>query len=164
MQQVLRPLTEILRLNTELFVHCIVDLSEEDALRRPLPAANHIAFIAVHVIDARFFLRKLLGHEITNPLTDVLSHVNRVEEAIHLPCLDELRNLWDRVSRDLQDCLESVPADLLEGMSPHAFPVKDASLLGGIAFLVQHESYHIGQMALLRKGLGYPAMSYPQAS
>jgi membrane associated rhomboid family serine protease len=33
-------------------------------------------------------------------------------------------------------------------------------ILGGLFFLVQHESYHIGQMAILRKGLGYNAMSY----
>jgi uncharacterized damage-inducible protein DinB len=29
-----------------------------------------------------------------------------------------------------------------------------------LAFLVQHESYHIGQMALIRKYIGYPAMKY----
>ena len=31
----------------------------------------------------------------------------------------------------------------------------------GIAFLAQHESYHAGQLALLRKYVGAPAMAYP---
>jgi uncharacterized damage-inducible protein DinB len=29
-----------------------------------------------------------------------------------------------------------------------------------IAFLVQHDSYHVGQMAFLRRQLGKAAMSY----
>jgi len=32
--------------------------------------------------------------------------------------------------------------------------------MGGIAFAVQHESYHLGQIALLRRALGHPPMSY----
>jgi uncharacterized damage-inducible protein DinB len=29
-----------------------------------------------------------------------------------------------------------------------------------LAFFVQHDSYHIGQLALLRKHVGLPAMQY----
>jgi uncharacterized damage-inducible protein DinB len=32
--------------------------------------------------------------------------------------------------------------------------------LGLVAFLVQHDSYHLGQVAFLRRQLGHPAMSY----
>jgi uncharacterized damage-inducible protein DinB len=38
--------------------------------------------------------------------------------------------------------------------------VSDGSVLGAVAFLAQHESYHMGQLGLLRKALGYPPMSY----
>jgi len=40
------------------------------------------------------------------------------------------------------------------------FPLADGTRLGMIAFLVQHDSYHVGQMAFLRRQLGKPAMSY----
>jgi uncharacterized damage-inducible protein DinB len=33
-------------------------------------------------------------------------------------------------------------------------------MLGALTFLVQHDSYHIGQLALLRKHAGLPAMRY----
>jgi uncharacterized damage-inducible protein DinB len=36
--------------------------------------------------------------------------------------------------------------------------------LGLIAFLVQHDSYHLGQIAFLRKQLGKPAMSYARGA
>ena len=35
-----------------------------------------------------------------------------------------------------------------------------ARVVGTIAFLVHHEAYHIGQLALLRRYTGSPAMSY----
>jgi uncharacterized damage-inducible protein DinB len=40
------------------------------------------------------------------------------------------------------------------------FPMPNATVLGVLTFLVQHESYHIGQLALFRKCAGLPAMSY----
>lgn len=31
-----------------------------------------------------------------------------------------------------------------------------------LTFLAQHDSYHVGQMALVRKHLGFDAMSYAE--
>ena len=56
--------------------------------------------------------------------------------------------------------LETVDAATLKGPPPFRFSIADATLLGGIAFLTQHDSYHIGQLALLRKHWGLGAMSY----
>jgi uncharacterized damage-inducible protein DinB len=44
-------------------------------------------------------------------------------------------------------------------MSDHA-----TRLERGLAFLLQHEMYHIGQIALLRKELGYNAMAWSEPS
>jgi len=40
------------------------------------------------------------------------------------------------------------------------FPVADPTRLGTLAFLAQHDTYHIGQLALLRRFVGLKAMSY----
>jgi len=74
--------------------------------------------------------------------------------------MSRIRNAWDQVSRDLEACMNDLDLDDITAPSHHRFPVDDSSMGGAIAFLVQHESYHIGQMALLRKFLGYPAMTY----
>jgi uncharacterized damage-inducible protein DinB len=36
----------------------------------------------------------------------------------------------------------------------------DQTVLSALTFLVQHDSYHVGQLALLRKYVGLPAMRY----
>ena len=58
------------------------------------------------------------------------------------------------------------PSDLQVDPALRAFvadellPGVDRTRLGALTFLVQHDSYHIGQLALLRKPAGLPAMSY----
>ena len=39
-------------------------------------------------------------------------------------------------------------------------PIDDTSVLGLLGFMVQHDSYHLGQLSLLRKHCGLPAMAY----
>ena len=41
-----------------------------------------------------------------------------------------------------------------------SFPLANGTLLGTLTFLVQHDSYHLGQLSLLRKYCGLPAMRY----
>ena len=39
-------------------------------------------------------------------------------------------------------------------------PLGEPTVLSALTFLVQHESYHIGQVTFLRKHAGLPAMQY----
>jgi uncharacterized damage-inducible protein DinB len=38
--------------------------------------------------------------------------------------------------------------------------MEDGSVAGALAFLLTHEGYHVGQMALLRKLFGHRAMAF----
>jgi hypothetical protein len=51
------------------------------------------------------------------------------------------------------------PAEL-DATSETPMSAEDPSVLGTLMFLVQPDSYHIGQLSLLRKFAGLPAMSY----
>jgi uncharacterized damage-inducible protein DinB len=44
-------------------------------------------------------------------------------------------------------------------MDPRIMPLTEIALTL-LTFFVQHDSYHIGQFALLRKHVGLPAMQY----
>jgi hypothetical protein len=71
-----------------------------------------------------------------------------------------VRDAWRTVSSALADRLATLTAAELDTRAAQSFPVHDESLLGGIAFLQQHESFHIGQLAYLRRLLGLGSMSY----
>jgi hypothetical protein len=156
------PLTHILRLNTKLLRNCIDGMSDEAAALRPSPTTNNAAFIATHCGDARFYLLRLLGVELPNPLTPFLANARGIDEIARLPSLTDVRDAWTSASHALRDRLEGISSDELEREVPNAppFPGTDKSVLALLTFLVQHESYHLGQLALLRKYAGLPAMKY----
>ena len=150
----------VLDLNTRLYLRCLEGVIDADGVGRVTQNTNSLAFIAVHLMDARHFLATGLGLELVNPFADTPAHVRRIDDAERLPTLAELRDAWVEVSGPLADHLAALDDDALSAPAPQQFPVEDDSLLGEIAFLLQHEAFHIGQMAFLRKQLGYAAMSY----
>ena len=65
-----------------------------------------------------------------------------------------------RDGRDhLIEVMESAPPEFLNESSPQRFPVGN-SRLDALAFLAQHESYHVGQLGWIRRRSGLPAMKY----
>jgi hypothetical protein len=163
MERAVASLREIAELNTDLVRNCLEGVTADDALRRPIPRGNNLAFIVAHLVDARHFLAKLLGRPLENPLTATLGDVSTIEEVKDLPSLDELRAMWGAISGHLEECLLSAPPETLAAEVDQLFPIADGSVLGAVTFLLQHESYHVGQLGLIRKSLGYEAMSYERA-
>jgi uncharacterized damage-inducible protein DinB len=158
MQPALAPIAEIYSLNTDLVLNSIAGVSEAHAAERPLPGTNSLAFLLAHATDARYFVAALLGRPGANPLAEI--EATGIDDAGELPALSELRAFWLAASAHLETALEGASASDLAATPGQGFPVGDPTVLGALTFLAQHESYHVGQMALLRKGLGYPAMQY----
>jgi uncharacterized damage-inducible protein DinB len=153
------PLYEMLRLNTRLFRNCLDGVDDTSAQRRSR-GGNNMTFIALHLVDARCFLARYLGLEATHPYAEALSAVGSIDEMTEFPPLAGVITAWLEVSRLLAQRLPELSGAELRASSAQKFPVGDATLLGGITFLLQHESFHIGQMALLRRQLGLGPMSY----
>ena len=159
MHAVIAPLASLYELNTDLLINCLADVSEADAGRRP-GGGNSLAFIAAHLADSRHFLAGRLGHPLHNPLTPHLANARTIEEIATLPPLDEIRSAWSAVSEHLGGVLDGLDDAALARREVHRFPIADTSPLGLVAFLLQHDSYHVGQAALLRRQLGLSAMTY----
>jgi uncharacterized damage-inducible protein DinB len=158
----LTPLTEILRLNTKLFRNCLEGVTDEKAAMRPSASTNSPVFVAAHVAEARFYLLKMLGAEQPSPLAAYLDGARGIDDVKRFPPLADIQRAWTTASHALRDRLDAMtPAELdVSIVSPFPLPVSDPTALSLIAFFVQHDSYHIGQLALLRKHAGLPAMHY----
>ncbi|MEM6454943.1 MAG: DinB family protein [Acidobacteriota bacterium] len=149
-----------MHLNTRLLLSATENLSDYMARKRPSDRTNNIAFLTLHLIEGRHYLLRLLGEASENPFSDLVDGVERIEQVPALPPLEMMRSAWRMVTGRLVDRLEAMTTDELTATAAAGFPIDDPTLLGGIAFLLQHESYHIGQIALLRKFFGLPAVQY----
>ena len=154
------PLASLYELNTDLLLNCLDGLTDDEAQRRLEAGGNSVTFLAAHLTDTRHFLAARLGRPLFNPLARYLADVRSIEEILELPSLVEIRTAWQAVSTHLQAVLgELTPSDLAEP-NAHRFPLEDTTRLGMIAFLAQHDSYHLGQIAFIRRQLGKLPMSY----
>jgi len=155
-----QPLADTLRLNTRLFRNCLVDLTDEQARVQPSPATNSAAYVAAHVTESRYLLLKLMGAEQPSPLDRYLGGWKSIDQITEWPTLDQIREAWSEVAHALRDRLAGMTA--ADWDAPHGtrFPPEGGSRLDLLGFLVQHDSYHIGQLSWLRKYAGLPAMKY----
>ena len=156
----LKLLLEILKVNDQLFQNCLAAVDDATAWRRPNDKTNNLVFLGLHLVDARFFLAGKLGSAAENPLRRFCEGVRGIDDFSEFPSVAELLDGWSAAAAALKDALDAVPIETLDAEASFKFPVGDRSWLGGVAFLMQHESYHIGQMALLRKYFGLEAMTY----
>jgi uncharacterized damage-inducible protein DinB len=153
------PLARILRLNTELVLNCVAALDDPAAARRVM-GTNSMAFMVAHLTDSRHSIANLLDAPLPNPLAAALAGARSEAEVAALPALSALTEAWERVSAHLAVQIERLDTPVLARAVTQRFPGGDGTLLGALAFLVQHDTYHLGQLALLRRQLGYPPMSY----
>jgi hypothetical protein len=88
------------------------------------------------------------------------AEVRSNDEVDRLPALDTLRASWRDISPRVVAALESLTPEQARAEASSGFPIDDPSVLGTAAFLVQHESYHIGQLSVLRRQLGHPSIDW----
>ena len=154
------PLVSTLRLNTRLLLNCLDGLDDTAGHARPNERTNSIGFIAAHLVDARHLLARVIGLEAAPPYGGALENARTIDDVPVVPTLAETRAVWRDISERVEAHLPRLTAGALDAPAPQRYPIDDRSVLGAIAFLMQHDAYHIGQLALLRKFHGAPAMRY----
>jgi len=156
----LTPLRQMARLHTRLFLNALDGVDDDAAARRPEGRTNNITFVALHTLDARCWLAGLLGEPVTHPFDEQLKDVESVDDLDTLPPLAEVRAAWREASASFEALLDRLNAADLAGPSPMPFPIDDTTTLGGLVFMLHHEAFHVGQLALLRRYVGLDALSY----
>lgn len=156
----IKPLLSLAKLNTRLFLNALDGVKKEQARKRPSDKTNNILFTVCHMLDARYFLANLLGVKALCFFKELFDSASNIDDLKDYPPLEEVILHWKEISAVIEDRMAHVNKDLLNGEPPIEFPVDDNTVLGGVAFLIQHESYHIGQLGFLRKHLGLGSMKY----
>lgn len=154
------PLEIIAGLNGRLFRNCCDEVTDAVAGGRLSVVTSSFLFVACHIVDARAYLVGLVGGAANLPLIGRLRSVEKIEDLPAPPTIAELLDAWDVLATSFLKCLPRLSAQDLNRDSGDRMPVADGSVLGTLAFLLQHESYHLGQLAMLKKHLTGTAMKY----
>jgi uncharacterized damage-inducible protein DinB len=154
------PIRAVFRLNTDLVVNCLAGVDDATAWKQVTGDTNHMAFVLAHLITARHLIADAFGSPLPSPLEGVMDRATKVADVTELPPVDELLGHWLAVSAHLSDALAQLPDEALAESTRMRFPIEGDTRLSVLAFWVQHDSYHVGQLALLRRQLGLAPMTY----
>jgi len=155
----LKPIHQIFSLNTRLLHNCLEGVDDPLAARRVTADTNSLAFLAAHLSQSRHYACMMAGRPLTDPLEGRLKGKS-LDDVGPLPSLAEITSAWDAVSAHLLETLQELTEDDMKREATRRLPGSDGTVGSVLPFLAQHDSYHVGQMAILRRQLGLGAMKY----
>ena len=155
----IQPLYEIFKFNTRNFLNCLEGMDEDQAGWRAGEDTNSAAYIALHVLDSRHFLARTIGLALEHKLGAAAKEARNNPRTANLPSIEDIRREWKSVTGEARARLAQLGTPDLGNLVETKLPMEDKTVLGIIAFNMMHESYHIGQLGLLRKQVGLPAMA-----
>lgn len=144
-------------LNDFLLKKAVDGLTADDLLRAPGDESTPALWLLGHITDSRSGLAVMLGVERERYRHDLFGRGTRMRPET-CPPVEEILAAYDEATAQLAERFEAVTADELAAPAPRDLPTPDKSLGGAVAFLAFHETYHVGQLAYLRKWLGRGAL------
>lgn len=156
----LKPVLHLFKLNTHLLKNSIEGITDEKAAIRLNENTNNIAFILLHLLGSRQYIAKIIGLNIEIPGSEKYANAKKAEDITDFPKMEEMAKAWQDASDKILSALKSMSEESLLADSLVPLPGMDKSVLNALTFFMQHDAYHLGQIAFIRKYLGYGPMSY----
>ncbi|MGE0439727.1 MAG: DinB family protein [Gemmatimonadales bacterium] len=138
---------EVLRMNDHLLRVNLDGMAADQAGRQPIDGANSVLWVVGHIA---YWRNALLGMTGAPPLwTDAEAEIFKGQARGPAPAvtgwtLDRLMAIHRQVTHALLEGLDALPA------------AAAADLGKPLRGLANHEAYHVGQVAMLRRALGLP--------
>ena len=153
-------------LHNRLFNNVLEGIEDAQGNRRVTEQINHLQWIAGHLTNSRYNFAPMLGMSETFPYKEIYTDATKpppnnraIDASIKYPSLSETLKYWNAFASKFVDGVGKANDEQLAMKMPFAVPIGD-TMLDLFDFLASHESYHIGQMSIIRKYLGLDAMSY----
>jgi hypothetical protein len=157
MDPVLAACTTMMGTNEHLLGKAVEGLTPEDGWKHP-GDANPIHWIAGHVTIYRHSLLAALGVGSELPWAAPFKRLTQPDSSAEVPPLPEILAALSAAGPRLAARYAELSDADLSAPAPFKLPTPDPSLRGMIAFFAYHESYHLGQIAYVRKWIGGPGI------
>ncbi len=155
----MESLVKLYDLHTDYFLKAIEGISESDSLNRLNTKANHPAWIAGSLLQQRFEMyNELTGNKLKQTADELFKDYKGIQDDGDYPSLSVYAEDWKKISPLFRKTCAELTDEKLNTdfeMPDMKFPWYDM-----MTFMIYREANMIGQLALWRRLLGYPAIKY----
>jgi hypothetical protein len=152
------PITVTFSFNEPFVEQALAGLSDEELWRAPTSHNNPILWVAGHVVQTRATVLQMLGQSVATGWRTLFDRGARIGDRNQYPSASEVARVMREVSPKLRGALAAITESEL--IRPASLPILGINtFMDELAFFALHESYPVGQLAYIRKSLGYPGLA-----
>ena len=150
-----RPLYDLLQLNSYLMLEAIDEFDEDSASERVLGGSkNSFKFVLGHIIWSRCRISDLLDEPLSFPWIGRFAGGQSQTDGADYPSLRELGQAYEELAIFLEQRLDSFSeAQLMHGLED-VLGEQENTVRGAISFWVWQDCYHLGQVGSILTTLG----------
>lgn len=143
---------------TSFFAKALEGISEQDMHNRLNTEANHPAWLAGSLVQQRFMMAAESGTALRQTRGELFENNKGIQADLQYPSVAQYLTDWDQITPLSRQALLSINDEKLDseidmgGMKMTYYEM--------ICFTIYREASIIGQLALWRRLLGYPALKY----
>ncbi|HEX7902976.1 MAG TPA: DinB family protein [Chitinophagaceae bacterium] len=146
-------------IQTKYFGNVLDGISDKDTHNRLNTKVNHIAWLAGSLVQQRYEIANMFGIKNKPAADDLFKNNKGIQDDVVYPSLSVYKKDWDTITPLLKDALINIADEKLDE-SFEMMPGMKMTYYDLVTFMSYREASCIGQIALWRRLLGYPAMSY----
>lgn len=150
----------ILQLNAKLFIRAVRDISDTQGEEIIHPAINPPHWIIGHTLSNRYYLLQCCDASVQDPYAEYYGDGKGLTQGVRYPPVSEILQAFRSFSPVVEAAMLNFPLENLQQPAPFPLPVQDQTGRGLLAFLLQHESYHVGQLSIIHQMLGHGPIGY----
>lgn len=143
---------------TSFFSKGLDGISEQNMHNRLNTEANHPAWLAGSLVQQRFMMASEISPDLKQTGEELFKNNKGIQEGVEYPTVKEYIKDWQLISPKARQALVAIDDKKLDsqidmgGMKMTYYEM--------ICFTIYREASIIGQIALWRRLLGYPALKY----
>ncbi|HEY0174777.1 MAG TPA: DinB family protein [Pedobacter sp.] len=145
-------------MQTGFFSRAIEGITEEDAYKRLNTNANHIAWLSGSLVQQRYLMTAETHPGLKQTGDELFKDHKGIQDDVKYPAPAEYLQDWEKISPIAREALVNINDEKLDSEIDMGF--MKMTYFEMISFTVYREASIIGQLALWRRLLGYPALKY----
>lgn len=133
------------------------DVDRQQATLRLPGGFVSIAWLAGHLLAGRHNVGRLAGLDLADPWKEQFGTDSECTDGRDYPAIETMATAWSELAGPLRARLVELDGEALAAESS-AGPATDQTVRGALAFWTWHETYHVGQLGLIRARMGLPTL------
>jgi hypothetical protein len=145
-------------IQTTFFAKALDGISEEDTYNRLDTKANHMAWLCGSLVQQRYWMTAETNPGLKQTGDELFKDNKGIQDDAKYPTIAEYLKDWEKISPIARQALVDINDEKLDSEIDMGF--MKMTYYEMITFTVYREASIIGQLALWRRLLGYPALKY----